>query len=157
MNFKVIITAIIMITLVANVAVLAQSQYQKDSSSILDLVSNTKSRISEISILSEDMEKTLLEQEIQDIDYIFNSLQKSKLPSGEDIVISENTRNDLNDTLNQWNVLKNTLIIPESKKAELTHVDLALNYVLNKEQELSRLTENIPKSSAIFSATSRCD
>ena len=50
-----------MITLVANVAVLAQSQYQKDSSSILDLVSNTKSRISEISILSGDMEKTLLQ------------------------------------------------------------------------------------------------
>jgi len=39
--------------------------------------------------------------------------------------------------------LKFKSIIPPVKKAEITHVDLALNYVLNKEQELSRLTENI--------------
>jgi len=89
------------------------------------------------------MEKILLEKEIQDIDYVFSSLQKSKLPSGEDIIISEGTRNNLDNTLDQWNVLKNILTITDSKKEKVTHVDLALNYVLNKEQVLSELTENI--------------
>jgi len=139
----VVIAVIIIITVIANVAIFTQIQYQKDSTSILDLVSNTKSRISEISTLSIDKEKTLLEKEIQDIDYIFNSLKKSKLPSGENIIISENTINDFENTANQWNVLKNTLMIPESKRADEVQVDLALYYVLNKEQELSRLTENM--------------
>ena len=107
MNNK--ISPVVKKLLLANVAIFTQIQYQKDSTSILDLVSNTKSRISEISTLSIDKEKTSLEKGIRDIDYIFNSLKKSKLPSGEGIIISANTKNDLDNTVNQWNVLKNIL------------------------------------------------
>ena len=72
MKFKAIILSIVIITIALNVLVLSQTQLE-NKDSLLELLTATQSRISEIPVLSGFNDKTLLENEIEELDKIFES------------------------------------------------------------------------------------